>query len=153
MGFITVLKNEMNPSELLDLLKYLDVSVARLERFTTISMLITALRTKTNSIIREDVKVDELLEFVNQRQSDQIQLRNMSVIVDGAIDTITIYGERNLLEVCFESLLDNALKYSPTGSKLNIFIESRDGQIICTFIDQGREFTTETLSNILNYLR
>lgn len=152
MGFITVLKNEMNPSELLDLLKYLDVSVARLERFTTISMLITALRTKTNSIIREDVKVDELLEFVRQRQSDQIQLRNMSVIVDGAIDTITIYGERNLLEVCFESLLDNALKYSPTGSKLNILIESKDGHIICTFIDQGREFTTETLSNIFELL-
>lgn len=152
MGFITVLKDEINPSELLELLKYLDVSAARLERFTTISMLITELRTKTNSIIREDVKVDELIEFVQQRQSDQIQLKNMSVIVDGTIDTITIHGERNLLEICFESLLDNALKYSPTGSKLNISIKSQDGQIMCAFIDQGRGFTAETLTKIYELL-
>ncbi|MCX6239485.1 MAG: response regulator [Bacteroidia bacterium] len=152
MGFITVLKDEMNPSELLELLKYLDVSAARLERFTTISLLITELRTKTNSIIREDVKVDEVIEFVKQRQSDQIQLRDMSVIVDEAIDTITIFGEKNLLETCFESLLDNALKYSPNGSKLIINIKMHDGQIICTFIDQGRKFTKETLSNIFELL-
>ena len=152
MGFITVLKDQMNPSELLELLKYLDVSAARLERFTTISMLITELRTKTNSIIRENVKVDELIDFVNQRQSEQIQLKNMSVIVDGDVNSITIHGERNLLEVCFESLLDNALKYSPNGSKLNISIKMLEGQIICTFIDQGRGFTAETLSGIFELL-
>lgn len=148
MGFITVLQNEMNPSELLELLKYLDVSAARLERFTTISMLITELRTKTTSIEREDVKVEDLIEFIRQRQSDQIQLRNMSVVVDRVIDTITINGERNLLEICFESLLDNALKYSPNRSSLKIGIKSGDGQTICSFIDQGRQFSTETLTKI-----
>ncbi len=148
MGFITVLQNEMNPSELIELLKYLDVSAARLERFTTISMLITELRTKTTSIQREDVKVDDLIEFIRERQSDQIQLRNMSVVVDKAIDTITINGEKNLLEICFESLLDNALKHSPSGSSLKIGIKSIDGQVICSFIDQGRRFSAEALTKI-----
>jgi two-component system, sensor histidine kinase and response regulator len=152
MGFISVLQNDMNPTELLELLKYLDVSAARLERFTTISMLITELRTKTTSISREDVKVDDMLEFIKQRQADQIQLRNMSIVVDGAIDTITINGERNLLEICFESLLDNALKYSPSGSKLTIGIKYHAGQVICSFIDQGRKFNPETLTKIYELL-
>jgi len=152
MGFISVLQNEMNPTELMDLLKYLDVSAARLERFTTISMLITELRTKTTSINREEVKVDDLIEFIRQRQSEQIELRNMSVVVDGAIDTITINGERNLLEICFESLLDNALKYSPNGSKMTISIKSIEGQVICSFSDQGRKFKTETLTKIYDFL-
>ncbi len=152
MGFITVLQNEMNPTELLELLKYLDVSAARLERFTTISMLITELRTKMTSLNREEVKVDDLIEFARQRQSDQIQLRNMSVIIDGAVDTITINGERNLLEICFESLMDNALKYSPGGSKMTISVKLFNGQVICTFIDEGRKFTSETLTKIYDLL-
>ena len=148
MGFITVLKDEINPTELFELLKYLDVSAARLERFTTISLLITELRTKTSSLVMESVLADELLSAVLQRQDDQIQLRSMSVIVEGNPDTITIYGQRNLLEICFENLLDNALKYSPNGSKLTIDTESRDGQSIITFTDQGRRFTPETLTKI-----
>ena len=152
MGFITVLQNEMNPNELLELLKYLDVSAARLERFTTTSMLITELRTKTTSINRKSVKVDDLIEFVRQRQSDQIELRNMSVIIEGAVDTITINGERNLLEICFESLLDNALKYSPNGSKMTISTILNDGEVICSFTDQGRKFSPETLKKIYELL-
>jgi len=152
MGFITVLQNEINPSELLDLLKYLDVSAARLERFTTTSMLITELRTQTTSIIREEVVVDDLIEFVKQRQSDQIELRNMSIIVEGAVDTITISGEKNLLEICFESLVDNALKFSPTGSKMTISIKREEDLVVCTFVDQGRRFTGETLTKIYDLL-
>lgn len=152
MGFITVLKNEINPTELFELLKYLDVSAARLERFTTISLLITELRTKTSSLVMESVLAGELLAAVLQRQDDQIQLRNMSVIVDGNPDTITIYGQRNLLEICFENLLDNALKYSPNGSNLTIGTESRVGQSIITFTDQGRSFTPETMTKIYQLL-
>jgi two-component system, sensor histidine kinase and response regulator len=152
MGFMTVLKDEMNTDELFELLKYLDVSAARLERFTAIGMLITELRTKTTSINREDIMVDELIEFVKQRQSDQIQLKNMSVIVEGDIENIIIRGERNLLEICFESLLDNALKYSPNGSKFNINIQSKDSHTICTFIDQGRAFAPEALTKIYELL-
>jgi len=152
MGFISVLKDSINPSELFELLKYLDVSAARLERFTTISLLITELRTKTSAIMREDIFVGELIEFVTQRQAEQIQLRNMSVIVEGLPDAITISGQRNLLEICFENLLDNALKYSPSGSKFSISIKSEEGQTICTFADQGRQFTEETLSKIYEML-
>jgi two-component system, sensor histidine kinase and response regulator len=136
----------------LELLKSLDVSAARLERFTTTSMLITELRTKTTSIVREEVIVDDLIEFVKQRQSDQIELRNMSILVEGAVDTITINGEKNLLEICFESLVDNALKFSPTGSKLTISIKSDEDQVVCTFVDQGRRFTSETLTKIYDLL-
>lgn len=148
MGFITVLKDEINPAELFELLKYLDVSAARLERFTTISLLITELRTKTISLAAESVLANELLATVMQRQSDQIQLRNMSVIIDGNADTFSIYGQKNLLEICFENLLDNALKYSPNGSKLTIGIKSVDGHTIFTFTDQGRRFTAETMTKI-----
>jgi K+-sensing histidine kinase KdpD len=111
-------------------------------------MLITELRTKTTSITRENVRVDELVEFVKQRQSDQIELKKMEVAVEGPIDTITIHGERNLVEICFESLMDNALKFSPNGSKLTIGIKSQDDQVVCTFIDQGRGFSAETLNKI-----
>jgi len=76
----------------------------------------------------------------------------MSVVVDGAIDTIFINGERNLLEICFESLLDNALKYSPNGSKMTISIKTIEGQIVCSFIDQGRKFNAETLTKIYDFL-
>ena len=152
MGFITVLKDDINPSELFELLKYLDVSAARLERFTTISLLITELKTKTTAVIQETVKVDELITFALQRQAEQIQLRNMMVAVEKDPGAPAIHGQRNLLEICFENLLDNALKYSPTGSKFSIGIKSGDGHTICTFTDQGRVFTKETLIKIYELL-
>jgi len=152
MGFITVLKDDINPSELFELLKYLDVSAARLERFTTISLLITELRTKTTTVTRETVLVDDLITFSLQRQDEQIQLRNMTVTIEKDPGTAAIHGQRNLLEICFENLLDNALKYAPTGSKFSIGIKSGDGCTICTFTDQGRVFNEETLAKIYELL-
>lgn len=148
MGFITVLQEHINPSELLELLKYLDVSAARLERFTTMSLLITELRTKTTALIKEDVLVNELITYVIERQAEQIQLKNISVITDCTPDHIIIRGQRNLLETCFENLLDNALKYSLVGSKFSIGIKLEDDLTICTFTDQGRSFKEETLKKI-----
>jgi two-component system, sensor histidine kinase and response regulator len=152
MGYLSALKDEMDPSELLDLLKYLDVSVERLERFTTTSLLITQLRTNTAEISVSAINSGELLSFVTQRQADQIELRGMTVVVNGDPTAITIYGQRNLLELCFENLIDNALKYAPVGSKLIIDVESADNRTICTFKDQGRRFTTETLTQIKELL-
>lgn len=148
IGFISVLKNEINPEELTELLKYLDVSIARLERFTTVSMLITELRTKTTSIVREDVQMADLIEFVKHKQLDQIQLRNMTIELKGDVAGTTIHGERNLLEICFENLVDNALKHSPTNSSLTVGVEQRDGMTVCSFRDHGRCFSEDLIKKI-----
>ena len=149
MGFISVLKDSIDPAELFELLKYLDISAARIERFATVSMLITELRTKTSTLNKETILVSELIEFAKQRQAEQIEPKKASILFGkNDFDHLTIKGERGLLEICFESLLDNALKFSHNECQFKINIEKVNGQTHCTFIDQGRTFSKENLTKI-----
>ncbi len=52
-----------------------------------------------------------------------------------------------------EELIDNAFKYSKTGSKVSLSSYVKDGQWICTVEDHGRGMNQEQIANIGAYMQ
>ncbi len=147
-GFVSILKDELVHSELYGMLQHLEISVRRLERFSRISLRITALGTKNLAIKKEIIRVDQLIELTRKRLAEQIEKKEIDLHIEGEIDKSSIYGENELIELCFESILKNAINYSPNGGQIVISVASGREQTVCSFIDQGKGFSTKALMNL-----
>jgi len=148
IGFTNILIEELKSSELFDMIKYLETSALRLERFSKISLLITELRTNTLTVINEEIPVDRLVDSVKEKLADQLLAKNIQLNFPVLQNYGTILGNENLLEICFESILDNAIKYSSKDGEISLLINRTEEQIDYTFIDHGCGFSTESLDNL-----
>jgi two-component system sensor histidine kinase/response regulator len=148
IGFTNILMEELKSSAFFDLIKYLETSALRLDRFSKISLLITELRTNSTFFINEEVSVDKLVDFVQKKLSGQVLSKNIQLKLPELNNNIVLLGNQNLLEICFESILDNAIKFSSNDSEISLLINRTDSEIICTFIDQGCGFSPESLDNL-----
>jgi two-component system sensor histidine kinase/response regulator len=148
IGFTNILMEELKSSELFDMIKYLETSALRLDRFSKISLLITELRTNTSTVINEEVSINRLVESAKAKLADKISAKKIHLNLPVLDDYGIVLGNQNLLEICFESILDNAIKYSSTDGEISLLINSTTEQINCTFIDHGCGFSSESLNSL-----
>lgn len=59
------------------------------------------------------------------------------VIVNNVRDNVTIIGEKNLLTQAFTNILDNAIKFTPKGGKIDIYCEQKEAIIDVIIADNG----------------
>lgn len=148
IGFIDILKDRLINTELIEMLKYLEISAKRLEHFSMVSLRITELRTKTIKVIKETNYLEELIDVVRENLSEQIEAKEISIVIEGEVKNPFIYGEKGLIAFCFESILKNAINYSTIKGTITIRIDTDSEQTTCSFIDQGSGFTSQALKNL-----
>ena len=152
IGFTGILKESLKNSEFSDALSYLDISAKRLSRFSRVALLITQLNTKSRSHTWEDVPVAELEEFVTKKLKDKLQPRG--ILLSFRKDSnLSIFGERELLQICFESILGNAVRYSFDEGLIIVNCYLRNGATVCEFVDEGKGFNKEALKNIFKLFK
>jgi signal transduction histidine kinase len=98
---------------------------------------------------RQPVDLVALLNSVVEKFAPQARAGNIEVIVETAtLPAITSDGDR--LSQVFSNLLDNALKFTPSGGSITIHT-SRDGEGIRVDVtDTGTGIAAEALPNIFN---
>lgn len=62
----------------------------------------------------------------------------------------SVIGDKKSLSELFVILLDNAIKYSPNNSKINISSRSMDGQILVEVADQGTGVSEEDINHLFD---
>ncbi|WP_372754348.1 response regulator [Labilibaculum sp.] len=148
LGFIGLLKDELSDSHLKEMFSYLETSANRLDSFAKVSLKITELRTKQVSIKKADINFDQLLQLSQQHLAEKINTKNISIQTKENNQNRIIKGNPELIEFCIESILDNAIKFSPKGSSIQVQCEKNDENIRCSFIDEGKGFSSKELSNL-----
>jgi len=147
LGFTDVLKEELHDSEFSDALNYLDISAKRLFRFSKVALLITELRTKSRSVLKEDIHLAELIEKTKSTLSEKIQAKDIKVISDPEIK-LNIFAETEMALICFESILDNAIHHSRQGGRITVNCFPEVGAVVCEFADEGEGFSEMALKNL-----
>jgi signal transduction histidine kinase len=56
--------------------------------------------------------------------------------------------DREMMEMTFRQLIDNAVKYSPPGTPITITVGLEDGQVVTRVQDRGRGIATAELPRI-----
>ena len=92
-------------------------------------------------------------DLVDALYSSWRSLEPLAVANDQAIsfdgpDHLDFRGDRPRLHRLFLNLLDNALKYSPNGGKVEVSFEATDEYIRCDIGDRGSGFPEESLPRV-----
>ncbi|WP_104166876.1 cell wall metabolism sensor histidine kinase WalK [Arthrobacter sp. SX1312] len=90
-----------------------------------------------NSVVAEAVDRNKL-----PAESKQIDM-----VVGGSVST-PVHGDRDLLMTAFRNLIDNAIRYSPEGTRVGVGLRSRDGLVQVSVTDQGPGITPEEQERI-----
>ena len=95
-------------------------------------------------VIQEGEEVDlnsVILEAID-RNKLSAENKNINVVFGGRIEGL-VYGDRDLLMTAFRNLIDNAIRYSPEGTRVGIGLKTKEDLAVITVTDQGPGISPE----------
>jgi len=117
----------------------LDAQIDRLDRL--VEDISRSSRTSEIELSLEGLDLGDLIQhFVEARHQTSPGIRHdqrHSLQVSGADEKRWVRADRLRLEQVFANLLDNAIKYSPRGGTIHIFLRDSDGMHCVSFVDPG----------------
>lgn len=147
MGFSSILKEEIRTPELLDYIQWMCESAQRLEKFSLQALLITELRMRKRIINKKDVSLAKITENAIGFCNDKILEKNISLDLLSDPALISMNGDQELLQLCFDKLIDNAVRYSPVDKNVTVRIFAKGRSTVCEFQDNGPGFPEKILQN------
>jgi two-component system sensor histidine kinase KdpD len=94
----------------------------------------------------EETAIAELLDSVLSKMKSVVD--NRPVEIKAPADLPPVMVDREMMEMTFRQLIDNAVKYSPPGTPITISAALADGQVVTRVQDRGRGITTAELPRI-----
>lgn len=88
------------------------------------------------------VDINTVISEAVDRNKLPAESKQISIVVGGHIDE-PVFGDPDLLMTAFRNLIDNAIRYSPEGTKVGVGLKSRDGLASISVTDQGVGITPE----------
>ena len=94
----------------------------------------------------EETPVPELLESVLAKMKSVVNDRPVEMAARPDLPAVMV--DREMMEMTFRQLIDNAVKYSPPGTPITIQVNAEDGQVVTRVSDRGRGIATAELPHI-----
>lgn len=133
--------------ELAEFVDMLKLSVDRLEKFSTTALLITELSTR-QAISLSDIKLDESILACIAKVQAQAKNKGISLTSTESKGQFIVKGDQKLIDIALCSVLDNAIKYSPTDGNIVIGISNQTDGIVVEVSDSGNGFSETALQNL-----
>lgn len=148
IGFISLLKDEVKTTELYEYVHNIDESAQRLLSFARISLQITELRTKKETLKKVYNHLGELLMTVKNDTANELKAKEIELSIERDVSQTNILGDKELILFCFKTILLNSVKHSKNNSAITIKIDPDNEKTVCSFIDQGKGFSPYALKNL-----
>lgn len=146
---IDLLKQDIpltNSESLNTLILIIETSVNRLEKFLLSAERITQLKSGKYYLAIQNIDANELITSIIDARKEDLCIKNCTINVNIS-SNFNLKADKNLIIFCIDELLDNALKHSPTGSKISINGISKNELSIIEICDQGKGFSNRVLQN------
>lgn len=104
----------------------------------------TGLLTLDTDIVRVATALDEAAECVRQVAS----ARDLSLTVENPMLTLRVRADRGRLAQVLGNLLDNAVKFTPSGGRIVLRAWSRDDEVVFQVGDSGPGIASEVQSHL-----
>ena len=134
--------------------RFLDTISSETDRMTKIiSDLLTLSKLDENanySIPSDNIDIRSMVEGLVERLSLTAKKKNQSLTYTPINDVPNIRGDRDGLERVLTNIISNALKYTPTDGKIQIFSSKVYNDILIKISDTGIGISKEQLPNIFD---
>jgi two-component system sensor histidine kinase KdpD len=94
----------------------------------------------------EETPVSELLENVFAKMKSLTEDRPLEFHTQPGLPPVMV--DREMMEMTFRQLIDNAVKYSPPGTPIAVSANMEDGQVVVRIQDHGRGIAAADLPHI-----
>lgn len=91
-------------------------------------------------ITEERVNVGEAIDVVVNRLMQQPDSHKIVIYCD---KSLTVVADRVKLQLILHNLLDNAIKYSPSGTEIEVFAQQNVDEVLIGVKDQGKGISLE----------
>jgi signal transduction histidine kinase len=95
-------------------------------------------------LVCDPLYINETLEEACALVDFRARAKNIRIVRD-LNQEIPYFGDEAFLHQLFLILLDNAIKYSPSGTSVCVTLHNREGEVRAAFADQGVGISTEHL--------
>lgn len=96
---------------------------------------------------KAQIDLKEVLEAVKQNLDLPLKNKSQSISIN-IYEPMLIFGDVNKLTVIFSQLIDNAIKFSPSGTEIKITHQSTATELTVAISDKGVGLTNNDLENI-----
>ena len=148
-GFLQILQKGMIPPEKLD--NTLDTVARNIQQITTLVNDILFLQEM--DLVLPDFKavnLEKLANTVVQKYIHKARQQNIRLTVKTAWRLPPVSGDAESLQRAIESLVDNAIKFSPKGGDVEISFTTEGDDVLLSVLDQGIGIAPERQSRIFD---
>jgi signal transduction histidine kinase len=146
-NYSTLLQDETLDSETRK--NYSKTLISASKRITDLITNILKLNKLENQEIQEKHEAFNLTEALAENVVEFetiIEKKNLELNCD--FDEVTIFSSKSLLEIVWNNLISNAIKFTPDGGKIDITLKRKDKNVEIKVIDTGCGMTSETGAKI-----
>lgn len=148
-GFAKALKwDDLTPEEREE---YLDIIISESERLSTLSLNVLYLSKIENQKILADKKrfnLTEQIRLVAALLDQKLSEKRLELVFDA--EEFFVVANEKMLEQVWINLLDNAIKFSPEGGKIEIRMKQTGSGLSVKISDQGSGMSPETKEHIFD---
>ena len=146
-NYSTLLQDETLDSETRK--NYSKTLISASKRITDLITNILKLNKLENQEIQEKHEAFHLTEALAENVVEfetLIEKKNLELNCD--FDDVTIFSSKSLLEIVWNNLISNAIKFTPGGGKIDIALKRKDKNVEIKVSDTGLGMTSETGAKI-----
>lgn len=139
----------MDPAERDEVVADIDRETGRLSRLVE-DLLLLAQREQDVPLRPQGVSLREVARTAVQDAQKLSPAHDVTLQLHPAGDPLTVPGHRDQLQQLLLILLDNAVKYSPPGTRVTVRVEGQPGSVQVDVEDQGNGINAEDLPHIFH---
>lgn len=140
--------NELPEASRRDLLAVIETQCARLNRYTTNLLNLGRIQSGFDPASFAEIDAIEALgaALSRAREAGPTHVFDKSIPLDYAL----VRGDPVMLEQLFYNILDNAVRYSPNGSRIEVQVRAAEGRLVVTIADDGTGVAPRDLTRIFD---
>lgn len=130
--------------------EYIDLLSGAINNLTTlVSNILKLNKIESQEIVqKEKYSLDEQIRYCILAFEDKINDKNIQLEVH--LDEVEINSDKSLLELVWNNLISNALKFTPDGGKITLVLKEQGNIAIATVRDTGCGMSAQTQKHIFD---
>lgn len=131
-----LMRQSTDPADWAESLTQLESGVERASHLVDQLLRMARLESGVQPSPFEDVRLDELAKRVVGEFSTQADVRGIDLGITQC-ENVSVWGQRENLRVMLNNLVDNALRYTPSGGQVDIAVKAAGDEVELTVADTG----------------
>ncbi|MGJ8528091.1 sensor histidine kinase N-terminal domain-containing protein [Maritalea sp.] len=95
---------------------------------------------RTDQLEKSEVELGDIAKEICQRLRPTAELKDIDIVLEQSPNEVPILADRILIQNAVRNIMDNAIKYSPVESTINVQVSKSNKVMKLSITDEGRGF-------------